>query len=176
MTDRVFIQGINQWSPRSCVLRKHIVKKAHTTFAIKLCPVTPVTGLLVGCPGKRTYVPWAPPRGWYFILATQPRDCPLTGGSPAKSIYVYVPFSFLSTLWPTFTFVRSRANASLIPLHSQSFSGARRFVLSIHTFAWQSRANTSLIHSIHASTFTQSRESGPSKLRNVWCRQWLDKS
>ena len=40
------------------------------------------------------------------------------------------------------------------PLHSRAFSAARRLVLSIHIFTLQSRANASLIHSIHVNIFT----------------------
>ena len=39
-------------------------------------------------------------------------------------------------------------------LHSRGFCEARRLVLSIHKLTWQSRANASPIHSIHANTFT----------------------
>ena len=46
------------------------------------------------------------------------------------------------------------------PLHSRVSSAARRLVLSIHIFTWQSRANASLIHSIHANSYSlRSRES-----------------
>ena len=47
------------------------------------------------------------------------------------------------------------------PLRSWVFSVASRLFLSIHMFTWQSRANASLIHSIHANTFTPSRERWP---------------
>ena len=45
---------------------------------------------------------------------------------------------------------------SLIPLHSRFFCffAARRLILSIHMFTWQLWVNASLIHSIHANTFT----------------------
>ena len=66
-------------------------------------------------------------------------------GSPATS----------NLKWPPFTFVHSWASVSTA---SSSFTGfcsaTRRLVLAIHSFTWQSRANASLIHSIHTNTFT----------------------
>ena len=39
------------------------------------------------------------------------------------------------------------------PLHSRFFFCNKKAHLSIHIFTWQSRANASLIHSIHSNTF-----------------------
>ena len=56
---------------------------------------------------------------------------------------------------PPIAFLLSRANASLISSpFTVFFSAARRLVLAIHTFTWQSQSNASLIHSNHANTFT----------------------
>ena len=56
--------------------------------------------------------------------------------------------------WPPFAFAHSWASVSTA---SSSFKGfcspTRRLVLANHSFTWQSRANASLIHSIHTNTF-----------------------
>ena len=57
--------------------------------------------------------------------------------------------------------------ALLSPLDS---SAARRLVLSIHIFTWQSLANPSLIHSIHANTFTPLTRIVATKLRRLKVR------
>ena len=50
------------------------------------------------------------------------------------------------------------ADFPFIPFFSPATRG---LVLSIHTFTWQSRTNSSLIDSIHANAFTQTRKYWP---------------
>ena len=48
-------------------------------------------------------------------------------------------------------------------------SATRSLVLSIHIITWQSRANASLIHSLHANTFTPFKRIVTTKLwRDLW--------
>ena len=54
-----------------------------------------------------------------------------------------------------------RLNGTMI---SSSFTGFL-CILSMDTFTWQSRANASLIHSIHANTFTPFRRMVATKVR-----------
>ena len=63
------------------------------SWHIQLCAVTPVTGLRPGTRAKT--IVFLGFRGSYidlWSLATRPGDCPSPEGSPAKTIYVYVPF------------------------------------------------------------------------------------
>ena len=72
----------------------------------------------------------------------------------------------LSGLYSLF---RSRANGLLI---SSSFTGffsaARRLVLSINIFTWQSWANASFTHSIHANAFTPFTQMHSLHSRQPW--------
>ena len=67
---------------------------------IKLFPVTPVTGPSGRVSGQKDlYVPWVPRIVHETLTPGLPVGRPPRSpeGSPAKKIYVYVPFSFLTT-------------------------------------------------------------------------------
>ena len=59
-----------------------------------------------------------------------------------------------TTLVATNPFLRSRANGSLISSSFTALCRSKKAHFVHHIFTWQSRANASLIHSIHTNTFT----------------------
>ena len=73
--------------------QKRHIKLLH----IKLFPVAPSPVFLVGYPDKRIYVAWVPRIVHKTLTPGLPVGRPPghRRGSPAKKIYVYVPFSFL---------------------------------------------------------------------------------
>ena len=88
-------------------------------------------------------------------------------GQVFQVVYIQkAPSPELCWMWGTFTETLVYVKTLMATIHYSPFmgewfidsslitvfSGARRNVLSIHIFTWQSRANAPLIHSIHASS------------------------
>ena len=89
-----FLFAIFQLCGKAIREQKRHIKLWH----IKLCRSPRSPAFPVRYPDKEIYVPWVPKIAHKSLTPGHPtgRLPPPTGRSPAKKIYVYVPFSFLT--------------------------------------------------------------------------------
>ena len=126
--------------------------------------------------------PVCPRHGSRFVPGTVP-VCPREGSclsrTPSRPKCLFIGFFSCPSCWGwagEFRFVLLLVATihfspftgkwfTCFSLHSRAPSTARRLILSIHISTWQSRANASLIHSIHANRFTSFTREVATKVR-----------